>query len=412
MIDYQNYEYAGELTFRKDAEGSHWSQQLGEAAERLVMMLLGRIGGYRVARVDYEGADLIASRDGLPSSGGPTPDAADKKIMYAISVKAHQFGPNETGETHGFEKKDQDKLLEFAETWNAVPAVAFVFAPRDFAYIDVFVLTLNALKELAEQSEPGPEARAVRRGAKDEDKIWINILDLGQNRQEHSDRKGYQKYLHENDLIAHTRLEVRNRKSLYQGIPLTQQDLDDVYRSQSSYRDDTQPLELAFIARTKMLGHEGEYLVMLVLQQQKQYNVMRIDHEGADLIAVGRDGRRYAISVKTTAVSNEFTWEIDKLTKCAQDFGGLGVSLIPVVAGVRLSNDATKGQICILPVKALEGPELNLLTLTQSEKRKLRLDDTTIPKLREMPGVDYIEFGFSQNLNPDEGWEYAPKAGE
>ena len=88
------------------------------------------------------------------------------------------------------------------------------------------------------------------------------------------------------------------------------------------------------------------------------------------------------------------------------------MSLIPVVAGVRLSNDATKGQICILPVKALEGPELNLLTLTQSEKRKLRLDDTTIPKLREMPGVDYIEFGFSQNLNPDEGWEYAPKAGE
>lgn len=54
-------------------------KQLGDFGESLVAFLLGNIKGHRVAIVDHEGADIIAT------------DRLDSKLRYAISVKSRRF---------------------------------------------------------------------------------------------------------------------------------------------------------------------------------------------------------------------------------------------------------------------------------------------------------------------------------
>lgn len=54
-------------------------KQLGYFGESLVTFLLGNIKGHRVAIVDHEGADIIAT------------DRLDSKLRYAISVKSRRF---------------------------------------------------------------------------------------------------------------------------------------------------------------------------------------------------------------------------------------------------------------------------------------------------------------------------------
>lgn len=54
-------------------------KQLGDFGESLVTFLFGNIKGHRVAIVDHEAADIIAT------------DRLDSKLRYAISVKSRRF---------------------------------------------------------------------------------------------------------------------------------------------------------------------------------------------------------------------------------------------------------------------------------------------------------------------------------
>lgn len=133
-INYDGYIYAENCVFGKQELKERLEKQLGDFGEQLVMTMLGRIARYSVALVDHEGADLIAS---------------DKHgHEYAISVKSYQIGPTEN-ETKVFKIVDQEKLCEFADNFDLIPAVAMIIIPKDFAFIDMYLMTLAGFQHLA-----------------------------------------------------------------------------------------------------------------------------------------------------------------------------------------------------------------------------------------------------------------------
>ncbi len=85
----------------------------------------------------------------------------------------------------------------------------------------------------------------------------------------------------------------------------------------------------------KQLGNFGEQLVMFLIGRIYEHRVAYVDHVGADIIATDRDGKRYAISVKSRVFSTDgpqHPFDKDqqqKLEAFAKDFG-----LIPTVAFV------------------------------------------------------------------------------
>lgn len=282
MINYENYTYNEECVFKKQCRKDRLEKQLGDFGEQLVMTLLGRVARYSVALVDHEGADLIATDE-------------EYTRRFAISVKSAQIGPDEN-ETKVFKKKDQEKLCMFAREFGLIPTVAMLFIPKDFAFIDVYLVTLDGFIKLAGKNGDNIEREAVKFTAKG---IQINNFSLGSGKKalKHSDKNGYLKYLHSNELIEHIRLDVRNRDNFRKGIPQVLEDkpfdikcIDELVK-EKSFIDGNLP---------RQLGEAGEYLLMMFLGQQKKYRVARVDHVGADLIATDGQKNRYAISVKTT----------------------------------------------------------------------------------------------------------------
>ena len=279
MYNYDNYIYDENCVFDKQNKKNRLEKQLGDFGEQLVMTLLGRIAQYSVAYVDHEGADLIATDP-------------DSKNRYAISVKSAQIGPNEN-ETKVFKIKDQEKLCVFARDFDLIPAVAMVFIPRDFAFIDVYLVTLDAFMKLAmlESNEIEKEAIKVVEGG-----LQINNFSLGtaKTKIEHGDKKGYLNYLHTNELIKHIRMDIQNRENFRGGIKQVSDSGDricfDKLLNEVSGKDGN---------LSRQLGDAGEYFLAMLLGQQKKYKVARVDHVGADLIATDREGKKYAISVKT-----------------------------------------------------------------------------------------------------------------
>lgn len=288
MINYDNYTYNENCVFKKQCLKERLEKQLGDFGEQLVMTLLGRIAKYSVAYVDHEGADLIATK-GTDSNDNDK----EKGRGYAISVKAAQIGPSEN-ETKVFIDTDQKKLCVFAKDFNLIPTVAMVFIPKDFAFIDVYLITLDAFVKLANREDNEIEKEAIKLV---KNGLQINNFSLGTSERDikHSDKRGYLNYLQSSELIEHIRLDVRNRDNFSQGIRQVAEDGSDDIEcreklSKGLFKDGN---------LSRQLGDAGEYLLTMFLGQQKKYKVARVDHVGADLIAADKDGKKYAISVKT-----------------------------------------------------------------------------------------------------------------
>lgn len=117
-------------------------KQFGDFSEQLVMYILGHHKNMRVALVDHVGADIIAVKD-------------NKK--YAISVKGRNFLDidNKFSESHSthFKGNDIEKLVDFSNSFDMVPAVAFVFTDNDIdkdkVTIRVFIISLEKMEEMA-----------------------------------------------------------------------------------------------------------------------------------------------------------------------------------------------------------------------------------------------------------------------
>ena len=327
MIQYDNVFYDERFVFAKQELKERLELQLGDFGEQLLMTLLGRLSParYSVALVDHEGADLIIS---------------DKKAekSYAVSVKTWQIGPTEN-ETKVFKNKDQEKLIAFADDFDLIPAVGLIIIPKDFAYIDVYLATLEGLRQLAARdTDPvaGEAVKFVKKG------IQINNYSLGTLKcPQHGDGRGYLHYLHNNEWINHIRLDVQNRESFLKELKPTE-------HVKSSHQ--TPDLNLS-----RQLGDFGEYLLVMLLGRVKQYKVARIDHVGADLIATDRKGRKYAISVKTR-MGREYTFdenyesqkvkpkhELGKL----QDFADKYPGMIPAVACIFIDKEYRDADIYI-----------------------------------------------------------------
>jgi len=108
-----------------DTPDGNLSRQFGDFGEMLVMYVLGHMKGYRVAYIDYDGADLVAA------------DKTGKQ--YAISVKSvHDH-------TYFFDHSDKSKLNLFAVKFgNMIPTIAVVFS--EGSSIDLCILTLDELE--------------------------------------------------------------------------------------------------------------------------------------------------------------------------------------------------------------------------------------------------------------------------
>ena len=95
---------------------------------------------------------------------------------------------------------------------------------------------------------------------------------------------------------------------------------------------------------SKQLGDFGEHLVMFLIGRLYNHRVAYVDHVRADLIVTDKEGKKYAISVKSRVFSSdgpqhEFNKEQqNKLEEFARDF-----DLIPTVAFVSIDNiDSSK----------------------------------------------------------------------
>lgn len=411
-INYEKYQYNENFIVAKNYDGSRLAKQLGDFSEQLVMTLLGRLARYNVASVDHEGVDLIAI------------DANNRR--YAISVKSSQMSEVNypENETYVFKKEDQLKLCKFASEFDMIPAVAIVLIPRDLAYIDLYIMTLDAMKKLADLSlfneVKGCKAiRYVKNG------IQINNYSLGTSMKQtkYGDTNSYLSYLQTNELIEHIRLDLLNRTNFCDGIRnVSCDEMGDVQCIQELLRQDS-------ITKSKdgnlsrQLGDFAEYLVMMLLGQQKGHRVARVDHVGADLVATDRSKKKYAISVKSLNGSNiSLNREhLMKLENFAQKF-----NLIPAIAFVfiegfemhilisELSNwlylslESKSGVTAGWDNKVIkENYEKDIRLNNWKELLKCLNVNATSKNLKNpyaFKGVEHVVWSFSDKFNPDVKW--------
>lgn len=115
-------------------------KQFGDFAESLVMYILGKHKGARVALVDHVGADIIATDPG-------------RSARFAISVKGRNIPPSESKAFH-FGEHDVEMLRDFSDSFALIPAVAFVFADdmEGEQKIRVLMVRLDEMSRLAVDS--------------------------------------------------------------------------------------------------------------------------------------------------------------------------------------------------------------------------------------------------------------------
>lgn len=414
MINYDGYVYDENCVFGKQSKKDRLEKQLGDFGEQLVMTLLGRIAQYSVAYVDHEGADLIVT---------------DSKNRYAVSVKTAQFGRSES-ETKVFKTNDQKKLCKFAKDFDLIPAVAMVIIPKDFAFIDLYLLTLDGFMKLATLESNVIEKEAIKvvdRG------LQINNYSLGtgKNNIKHGDKKGYLKYLHNNELIKHIRMDVQNRENFSSGIKQVSENGDVICFNKLLDKSSNNDGNLS-----RQLGDAGEYILAMLLGQQKNYKVARVDHVGADLIATDMNGKKYAISVKTNKHSSyEFLElytneksvkrpkrELGKLKEFSEKY-----DMIPVVACIFIK-DGFKGMdiyissldnwiktACFNDSKAISYNAIcDIIDINDAIDKwsdtmsSFKIDATKEEYkrfLRSVEGIESIEVDFSGTLSPEMKWK-------
>ena len=116
-------------------------KQFGDFAETLVMYVLGKHKGMRVALVDHVGADIIAVNK-------------ERTARYAISVKGRNF-PKSESKGMQFDRHNLDMLRDFAESFALIPVVAFVFADEmeEKQKIRIFLIRLDEMERLAADND-------------------------------------------------------------------------------------------------------------------------------------------------------------------------------------------------------------------------------------------------------------------
>lgn len=160
----------------KEIKDERLSKQLGDFGESLVMFILGNMKGCKVALVDHEGADIIAT---------------DRKIegkRYAISVKSRWFKTD--GYQKGFDESEQEKLRRFANEFDMIPTIAFVMIDKEAKYVDIYLVTLDNLDNMANNTN------------------GITSTGLVNTTLRFSNALRNQKVIQNHDKIDHTRLEI------------------------------------------------------------------------------------------------------------------------------------------------------------------------------------------------------------
>lgn len=132
------------MSTKDEKKDERLPKQLGDFGEQLVMFLLGRLKGHKVAYVDHVGADLI-------ETGTVIENGKERKEICAISVKTRVFSIDNP--QHEFNMHQQKKIKEFAEDFDMIPKVAFVcidkIVTEEDVNIDVYIIKLEDFKKLA-----------------------------------------------------------------------------------------------------------------------------------------------------------------------------------------------------------------------------------------------------------------------
>lgn len=387
-----------DIISKSDAKDKRLSKQLGDFGEDLVMTALGRLKKYKVAKVDHVGADLIAVDENESLSG-------DEKRKYAISVKTRQFGFNENeyekeSETYTFDtqKKTKDepadiqKLLDFAQDFDAIPMIALVLITCDFSYIDIYLLTVSKFYELINKAEKDFPKDGESKPLSLSSNLGLTLNNYGlvkengeyryMNMSEENNK--VQMWLQTQKDIDHMRLssdvKLSKRKKL-EGekyykyyVPMPKDKvigvepvlLHDSFsyikyirESELNKYDDKIPFNTHNQKDwnlSRQLGSFGENLAMFAIGNMKGYKIAIVDHVGADLVATDKKGNAFAISVKTKT-NLEYNYsksddnnvhELNKLFEFAKSFG-----MIPAVAYVLLPKDLSYIDIYIITLDKL-----------------------------------------------------------
>ena len=118
------------LLSKATSKDKNKGRQLGIAGEYWMAYAFAYLKGYKVARVDHVGIDLIASK----------PDS--KQRPYAISVKTEFAGTH-----HKYSFDEIQKIADISSALNFTPAVAYILPRRgnDPEVFDFYFMTLDAL---------------------------------------------------------------------------------------------------------------------------------------------------------------------------------------------------------------------------------------------------------------------------
>lgn len=167
----------------KKSKDERLSKQLGDFGEALVMFILGHIKGYRVALVDHEGADIIAT------------DREKNGNKYAISVKSRCFKTDNP--QIPFEKDQQKKLKDFADEFGMISTVAFVMIDKEKEIVDVYIVTLDNMQSMSN------EIRGISSTGIEGEKLHFSNAKLNQS------------IIQNQSGIDHTRLKIDIKSSVF-----------------------------------------------------------------------------------------------------------------------------------------------------------------------------------------------------
>ena len=350
---------------------SNQIKQLGDFGEQLVIFMLSKLFGYEALFVDHEGADIIAAH-------------SDNPQRFAISVKTRLFTPSESLQHDSMDLKQMVHLYQFAHDFNLVPTIAYVCIPHNLDFADVYIASVDTFNESVTVNNSGITrtfntiVKPTRKGLTVES--YAPILRL-------SDATRNRKYLQHHENILFSRFSINMTSSALAhncidaggilqrqliGSTVEQADLNFLRSLLFLLKEKCSCNEIPTAdwvmelwnsrnlpitkhpARDgnliRQFGDFGELLVMYVLGHIKGYRVAYIDYDGADLTAADKNGKQYAISVKSV---HDHTYSFaqsdkDKLLSFAKKFG----NMIPVIAVV--FSDDTSIDLCILTLEELE----------------------------------------------------------
>lgn len=124
---------------KEKEEDGNLGRQLGAFGEYLAMFVFGRLKKYKIARVDFVGIDLIATR--FNSEEKP----------YAISVKTRSKESKYT-----YTAEEIEKIVKISSQLNYIPALVYITPRRtnNFEAFDFYFMTLDTQIKYANEVDP------------------------------------------------------------------------------------------------------------------------------------------------------------------------------------------------------------------------------------------------------------------